>query len=56
MKKVFICLFQALMLLALSVVSAAAVFPEEFTLEMLAEANSHEKLMESCSSYYSLRL
>lgn len=51
-RKLWVCLSLTLMILALFAVSAAAVCPEELTLEMLVEANSHEKLMESCSSYY----
>lgn len=52
MKRGSICLFMVLMFLALSVVSAAAVSTEDITLEMLAEANSHEKLMEKHGSYH----
>ena len=44
-RKLWICLSLTLMILALFAVSAAAVSPEELTLEMLAEANSYVNSM-----------
>ena len=52
--RTIMCLTLILAMLALFAAPAfaeTAVSPEDITLEMLAEANSHEKLMESYSSY-----
>ena len=52
--RTIMCLTLFLTMLALFAAPAfaeTAVSPETLTLEMLAEANSYEKLMESCSSY-----
>ena len=52
--RTIMCLTLLLAMLALFAAPAfaeTAVTPEAVTLEMLAEANSHEKLLESCSSY-----
>ena len=51
MKKISVCLLLAAMLLAVLALSASAASAGEVTLEMLAEANSAEKLLENHQSY-----